>query len=310
MERPGIGLRSRSCPACGCINDFDVVLQADFDEARLGEFAFSSRKFPEFMSFQMVLCGECDLLFANPAPSPEWHRIGYGSAAFDTGLESRWAAKTYARRLPWLTSRLPDQDGALDIGTGDGAFLAELVAAGFTSVSGLEPSPFAVDDSPPDVRRLIRRGFFDAADFEPETMSLVTCFQVLEHVENPEELVFGVFRLLKPGGAMITVTHNFRSLSARILGSRSPIFDIEHLQLFSPESLRALMRRAGFVGDQLAPFLNIYPLSYWVKLLSVRDGIKGTVLTMLDQFRVGRLPLPLWAGNIWAVAFKPCQSLA
>ena len=50
------------------------------------------------------------------------------------------------------------------------------------------------------------------------------------------------FRILKPGGAIFLIGHNRRrSLSARLLGRRSPIFDIEHLQLFSPRSLRQLL---------------------------------------------------------------------
>ncbi len=297
-------LRSRSCPLCGSNDDSIVVTEENFDESRLDGFAFASRKLPEFMSFRMVRCPVCDVLYASPAPESGWLRQGYESADFDAAEESRWAARTYARFLPRIAARLPTHSDVLDVGTGDGAFLAELRTAGFSGVVGIEPSRAPVAAAAPEVRSLIRESHFNPEDFIPGSIALLTCFQILEHVEDPGHLVGSAFRLLKPGGALFAVVHNYRAVSARVLGRRSPVFDIEHLQLHSPRSLRFLFETNGFRDISIGSLRNDYPLSYWVKLLPLGKELKCGLRRSLDHIGLGRLPVPLWAGNLWGIAFK------
>jgi hypothetical protein len=82
---------------------------------------------------------------------------------------------------------------------------------------------------------------FPRCRLRPESLNLVTCFQTFEHLADPLAMCGDAFHLLKPGGAVLFVGHNRRAVSARILGRRSPIFDIEHLQLFSPASVRRMV---------------------------------------------------------------------
>ena len=72
----------------------------------------------------------------------------------------------------------------------------------------------------------------------------------------------------------MTVSHNYRHWLMRLLGARSPIIDIEHLQVFSPASLRTALERAGFKDAQIRPFANRYPLHYWVRLAPIPQPLK------------------------------------
>ena len=298
-------LRSRVCPVCGSSDWSKVVAEANFDEDKFGELSFASRKTPEFMHFRMVRCPTCDLLYATPSPEPGWLRERYLNAGFDAAEESLYAALTYARHLGPIADRLPDRDGALDIGTGDGAFLEQLLEAGFAHVTGVEPSRAPAALARPAVRKLIRGGFFRSEDFENDSLSLVTCFQTLEHSEDPSGLCSDAHQLLKPGGALYVVAHNYRSLSARILGTRSPIYDIEHLQLNSRRSLRLMLERSGFVDVSVKSLRNSYPLSYWVKLLPFGSGLKNGIRSGLARMRRADPVLSMWAGNLVAVGYKP-----
>ena len=51
---------------------------------------------------------------------------------------------------------------------------------------------------------------FDADDFPPGSLSLVTCFQTIEHLGDPLKFCKDVARLLRPGGALLLVGHNRR----------------------------------------------------------------------------------------------------
>ena len=75
---------------------------------------------------------------------------------------------------------------------------------------------------------------------------LITCCMTIEHVPDPAQLCRDAHELLAPGGALMLVCHDRRAPLNRALGMRSPIIDIEHLQLFSRASARALLERTGY----------------------------------------------------------------
>lgn len=298
-------MAERPCPVCGDAVSATLFAEARIDPQRLGRFAFASRKMPEYMHHRLLLCSACDLVFASPVPDDSKLRVDYKAAAFDSQTEARYAAKTYARLLHPVLARFPNRHGALDIGTGDGAFLVELLAARFDDVRGIEPSSAPIAAARTEVRDLIEQGFFEPGRFPPESCSLVTCFQTIEHVSDPRQLCAEACRVLKPGGALCLVGHNRRALSARLLGMKSPIFDIEHLQLFSPTSLRKLMTSAGLMSVSVFPFWNRYPVSYWARLFPFPAGMKNLLMRSLSVTRLGRLTIALPAGNLIAIGFKP-----
>lgn len=296
-------LVARACPGCGA-SDSQSFADANIDPEALDAFAFASRKLPEYMHHALVVCRKCDLLYANPAPDRQSLEAAYHDAAFDASEESRYAALTYASYLPRIAANLPDRSGALDIGTGDGAFLEQLKKHGFTDVVGVEPSAAPVAAAKPEIRSLIRHAPFRRVDFTPESLRLVTCFQTIEHVYDPFALCEDAFGLLRPGGALFMVCHNRRALLARVLGFKSPIFDIEHLQLFSPQSIRALLTRAGFSRVDVLTVINRYPIDYWARLSPIPGALKQRALALLRSSGLGRLTLAAPVGNLAVIAYK------
>lgn len=295
----------RHCPLCASSDDGNVFAAADFNLDRLDGFAFASRKMPEYMHYRLVDCPVCDLLYANPLPREEYLTKGYGEASYDSNIEAHYAASTYAGLLAGFVTRLPDRHGALDIGAGDGAFLESLLEHGFDQVVGVEPSRAPIAAARDDIRPLLREGNFSCDDFAANSFSLVTCFQTLEHLYDPLTMARGVFDLLKPGGAAYFICHNRRALSARLLGRKSPIFDIEHLQLFSPASARYLLAQTGYTNIELKQVVNRYPLRYWLRLLPLPVGVKCTLIAALDRVGAGGLPISIPVGNIAVIGFKP-----
>ncbi len=298
------GLMERACPVCGSRDESAVYAPAAFDESLLDDYAFASRKTPEYMHYRLISCPSCDLLYASPAPTAAALAAAYRDASFASSEEGRFAARTYARLLSGLLGRLPGRAGALDVGAGDGAFLEELLALGFTRVAGVEPSQAPIASARANVKPLLRRESFSAENFEAGSFSLVTSFQTLEHVDDPLGACRDAHRLLKEGGCALFVCHNRRALSARLLGFRSPIFDIAHLQLFSPASARALLERAGFSGVEVRPIWNRYPLHYWMRLFPLPPSWKERLISWAKASGFGFWPIALPAGNLAAAGFK------
>ena len=256
------------------------------------------------MHWRLVACPECDTLYADPAPPEAVLAGAYSAAAYDSGDAARHAAATYARLLPHLLSGTPVGGGALDVGAGDGAFLRELEGAGLRDLAGVEPSDAALAVAPAGLRELIRPGMFRPDDFEPGRFRLVTAFQTLEHVADPLELCRGALGLLRDGGALAVVCHDRRAPLNRLLGPRSPIFDLEHLQLFSRRSVRGLLERAGFERIEVRRIVNRYPVRAWARYLPLPDRAKRRLLRAL-MGAAGAVPMPMRVGNIAAIGYRP-----
>ena len=86
---------------------------------------------------------------------------------------------------------------------------------------------------------------------------------------------------------------------------KSPIYDIEHMQLFSPGSSRTLLSHAGYERIHVGRIMNRYPVHYWAKLLPVPGGRKESLVDSLKRSSVGRAAVGLPAGNQVLFGFKP-----
>jgi SAM-dependent methyltransferase len=296
----------RNCPLCGG-NSFKVFAESTIDERKLSSSTFASRKLPEYMHPRMVDCNSCGILYANPALQQESLGEAYKEASFDGQLESLLAARTYRRLLE--DRRPPSARGgiALDIGAGDGAFVEQLLAMGFDDAIGVEPSDAPIQAAKPEVRTHLRQGLFAASEFAPDSLDLISCFQVMEHVPSPLEMSKDAFTLLKPGGLFFVVVHNRRALSAKILGEKSPIFDIEHLQLFDERTGDQLLQRAGFRSISVKSLSNTYPIDYWLKLFPLPAALKTAFRSGARISRLGNILVSLPAGNLAIIGEKPAS---
>jgi SAM-dependent methyltransferase len=297
-------LRPRDCPVCGNGDDSEVAYPARIDEEALDTFAFASRKVPEFMHLRLLKCPVCGVLYASPAMPPDFLARAYRDASYDSGIEARYAARTYARQLRSILDETGDREMALEVGAGNGAFLGHLRDAGFRKIVGVEPSEQAAATAEPAIRPLILTCVFHAADFEPSSVSLFSCFQTLEHLENPRLLCLDAYRLLRPGGVIFLVDHDYRSWVTRLMGERSPVFDIAHQQLFSRESLRYVVTSCGFRDVRIGTIWNCYPLAYWIRLLPIPRRLKHLLTPVLNSRFPGRIPLRANVGNLYAIGFK------
>jgi SAM-dependent methyltransferase len=263
---------SRLCPVCHSNNSASIpLLKENIDLDKYSEFSFASRKKPEFMCHHMVRCTICDVVYADSPPIDSQLAGAYHQASYDSAEEAQDAATAYAEAIAPILTELQEQKSALEIGTGNGIFLLSLNRLGFSSLVGVEPSAKAIQAAPSTCAAWIVEGMFNPDDFEPNSFDLVCCFMTMEHVSDPRFIMESVMRLLRPGGAFVTITHDYRSWVNRLLGKRSPIIDVEHLQIFSNRAIRELFIRTGYSDVYSASFKNTYSIKYWVRLSPIPE---------------------------------------
>jgi SAM-dependent methyltransferase len=295
----------RCCPVCSSESTSSkLIFDSNIESSKISEFSFSSRKEPEFMRQRLVLCQECGLLYADLPPSESELAMAYHTASYDSSDEADDAAESYIKAISPVLGLLKQRHRAMEIGAGTGVFLEHLSRAGFQELVGVEPSSSAIKAAPVHRRDWIVQGMFDEADYKPESFDLICCFMTMEHVRDPLVVAQAAFRLLRPGGAFVTVTHDHRALINRLMGAKSPIIDIEHMQLFSEESLRSLFIKAGLKGFKVNGFSNTYSLRYWLRLTPLHRGTKKVLGRVLDVLGIGKLKLSANVGNLICAGFK------
>jgi SAM-dependent methyltransferase len=252
----------------------------------------------------LIRCPTCDIAYASPVPAQEAIHDAYESAPFISGVESRFAAVTYGELVTkFVIPKLGKATAALDIGASDGAFMQVLNRIGFDDVHGIEPSTPSVESADAEIRHRIVNGPFTDSSFEDRRFDLVTILQTLEHLSDPLQVVRDAGALLRDEGALLIVVHDRLALQARLMGFRSPIYDVEHLQLFSKRGIRALLATAGFGNVEVHSIRNRYPLSYWLKISPLPDRARRTIARLLESTSAGRLPLTIAPGNIAAIGW-------
>jgi len=288
----------RCCIICGSTGR--LVYEANIDPAMMSEFTYSSRKIPELMHYEYFECEYCRLLFVADLPKREALLAEYEDAAFDATTESRFAAQAYLRALRGILG--VRVDSVLDVGCGDGEFLLACRDLGIRRLQGIEPSTAASSLAREGIGSCIRAGGYEEQS-AVEQFDLVTLFQTIEHIDDPLGFFAKTKELVRPHGYVAVACHDYRALVNRIMKDKSPIFDIEHLQIFSPKSITRAMEKAGLEVVSVKPYSNTYPFTYWMRLAPIPRGIKS--MPIFTRGLLAKQPIRLPIGNLMAIARVP-----
>jgi 2-polyprenyl-3-methyl-5-hydroxy-6-metoxy-1,4-benzoquinol methylase len=129
------------------------------------------------------------------------------------GLAERTIPGLHAVVFEMLARLRPPPAHVLDLGAGTGAWVNRLRAAGY-KVTAFERPNGGYSGSVPLVEGDLNRDF--AAEFGETRFDLLTCIEVIEHVENPRHLLRNAQRLLSRDGLILITTPNIQSTAGRL----------------------------------------------------------------------------------------------
>ena len=292
---------NRNCPCC---NNIGVLkFPSKIDNTLLSSKSYSSRKIPELMHYSYFECVNCRTLFVDELPTSEFLENRYNEAEFVSTNDSVYAARTYFEELQHLD--LLKSGKLLDIGCSDGAFISIVQSQSIMVVIGIEPSIHAINNSDRFVRDNIQQTTLEAFH-TVNGFNLVTCFQTIEHVNDLNGLVVKLKELLLSHGHLVLVCHDRLSLANRVLGQRSPIFDIEHLQILNKKSIQILLQMNGFVDVNVKSISNKYPISYWLLLAPIPKFLKTLIDGKRNKWFLS-WGVRIRVGNLLVVERKPVE---
>jgi SAM-dependent methyltransferase len=179
--------------------------------------------------FRDVRCARCRMIRLDPRPDKSemgnyYTPETYARAEDADGTESELAKRLneYNRRLARRAADAMQSAVAgsrvLDVGCGDGRFLAAMVNLGAT-VEGLETDPVAAGLARRRTGGVIHEVPLEDATLPAASFDLVSLLHVLEHVPDPRTTLTEAKRLLKPGGTLLLALPNAGSLEAKLFRS-------------------------------------------------------------------------------------------
>lgn len=235
------------------LDDFDECLKLDEDFTCP---LCSAQDFTEYLSYKKYKLFECAICSA-VAPNLNLDRLAelnfHSTSIVEEDLKREilstfeYRKQTFAtERVEYLKDILPSfgnsDEYVLDVGCGPGYFLSYLKDLGIRS-RGLEVNSASVSfarDIGLDV------ALSNLEDEPAGQYSLITMFDVLEHIPQPVNFMKMVSDKLRPGGSVLAYTPNIHSLSSLIMGGNHNMLAVfNHLCFFDRASLNFLATHSG-----------------------------------------------------------------
>jgi 2-polyprenyl-3-methyl-5-hydroxy-6-metoxy-1,4-benzoquinol methylase len=284
------------CPICETFDNTSVVYKSNFSKATFNEEIFSARRLPDRQHYQWVRCSSCSLLRSDPIWDQNLKDL-YTGSTFDYGGEIEGLKRTYLKLLTNVCgNRIPKS--VLEIGGGNGFFLEAVRTLGDIKILGIEPSEDAIKKAHLDIKPFLIQDVMGPQIVPHNSFEVCAMFHTLDHLPDPIAVLKSCIESISPGGVLIVAVHNEKAFSAKILGEKSPIFDVEHTHLYSKETAELLFQKLDLDQIKVSSYRNLYSLAYILHLMPISRKLRASILSssfgkLLSKIRVN---LPL--GNI------------
>jgi 2-polyprenyl-3-methyl-5-hydroxy-6-metoxy-1,4-benzoquinol methylase len=255
--------------------------------------------------WKLSCCTACGIAWLDPTPAPkDISKLYARYYTHATGEPSTWLTRIRAathqqvlarmgytvdyssRLLPRLLSYVPSINRAavldvlslptsatgtlLDVGCGNGEFGARMRSFGWT-VSGVDPDSTAIAQA----RSKSLEVFTGSIEDVPTTShyDVITLNHVIEHADDPVNLLSECRKRLSPKGRVIVTTPNLKSLGHRWFKANWRGLEVpRHLVLFSEQGLRRCVERAGLEIDTMRTETRLARMIYCPSVCAKEGG--------------------------------------
>jgi 2-polyprenyl-3-methyl-5-hydroxy-6-metoxy-1,4-benzoquinol methylase len=213
---------------------------------------------PVFREFgiDVVRCRTCGHVFSSVTGEQDYDRY-FGSTRIEPDRQFWWD-EAHRRMYDEFCRRfLAGRSGRLlDVGCGLGFFVRRASQMSGWDAFGSEMSAPAVEFAKEVLGlRTVVRGRVQDAAFERASFNVITLWDVIEHIPDPDPMLSSLRSLLTPGGMLFIHTPNVEvqlpkaRLKRFLRGMRRGVHYLEardHAHIYSRRTIAAVLRRNGF----------------------------------------------------------------
>ncbi len=257
----------------------------------------SKRVFNEF-GVDILKCEGCGHVYSSY--QADQHYDGYFDQQALEGQDQFWWDEAHRGMYHDFCRRFIANEAGklLDVGCGLGFFVKYMQGYPDWDAWGSEISGKAVDYATHKLGLTnVCAGKLEEAGFQPNSFDIVTLWDVIEHIPDPDQLIKAIIPLLKPGGILFLHTPNVNvqlpkaRLKKLLKGMNPGVHYLEakdHVNIYSAKTISCVLTRNGL---EVSEFVHLRPVH------SV-SGSKSVVMSAIKY---------LWAflaAIIYAISFK------
>jgi len=229
-----------------------------------------------------VRCGTWVLL---PGETTEAYPANYygGARAKFSGWAQNLRIRFHRKRAHLVRKGLNRANGLVyDVGCGDGLFLKEASHFGLR-INGFEPESIPRGQAEMRLGMNLDDQLF--ASLKSEKASAITCWQVIEHLEDPHSFLCACRKHLVDGGLLTLSTVNIASLQAKCFGGKWLHLDPpRHLWIGNLQKVIQLVQDSGFSVENVRyNSLEFGPVGWLDSLFNLVDTKRDRLLAFLKQ---------------------------
>jgi len=289
------------CPICGKDSPYKVKYEANFDLTSLD---FAAKKTTKHMYFRNVKCKSCSLVYSNPIIPFEQIKKFYETTYFLEINQLEIMANDYEKLFYKYIPNITNNIEILEVGCANGLFLKRLKKNGLIKIKGVEPSKKAYLVTDDQVKPHVINDFFKDDTFKEESFDVACSFQVFDHILEPNDFLNKIHKYLKPGGFFLQVHHNVNSLLPTLLGSKASTFDVEHIHLWSPKTMKLILEKNGFEIVKIKNITTGYLLGHALERLPIFPWLKNSFIRFCKWTNLDKIIIRFPVENMVIVSKK------
>jgi SAM-dependent methyltransferase len=213
--------------------------------------------------FEYVYCSNCNSLYNSPRPTqasfnafyPVSKSSHYFFNFFYPAVEESRKIKLIPERVQRVSQFIEKEDKKkvlLDVGAGQGFFF-DLMRVQFPDFEYrvIEPNNLLAETC-------VAKGYKTIVDFIENVnewqkeIDFIICFEVFEHIREPENFLQQFKKLLKPGGKILITSLSGDGLDIKYLKENADIVaPPQHLNFLSVNGYRSIFSRLGFSNTEI-----------------------------------------------------------
>ncbi len=256
------------------------------------------------MSFPIVVCSSCG--YGKTVGISEQAEGLYVGGCYDEN-EKPWhklvrplLAALERGKLRYFACGTTAGRKLLEVGCGKGRFLAAARERGF-EIRGIEPSPRSFAFASARLGNAVARVGLEDIDNVPgfpDKYDGVMLWHVLEHLDDPAEVLARLRDKLADGGRLVIGVPNFASYQARF--GKADWYHLDpprHVHHFTPASLRILSAENGYAVEGI--FFNSLYQNFVGEIITVVNKILPGKNAVFNVLRLNRAYLDRFGMGAW-----------
>ena len=251
-------------------------------------------------------CATCGIFYVDDAISQQKISEFYEISEDEVYLAEQNAREaTFKYYLSKLKRVAKSKGKLLDIGTHTGLFVKLAREEGFKAV-GLEPNKQAVQFAASHYGLDLINEPFEKNTFPPNSLDVITMWDVIEHFTDPVVELEKVYKTLKQNGVFAFSTVDPESLVARIWATRWPWYMEMHRVFLSERTARFYLTKVGFKKIIFKPHFRFFSLAYAANRFMMVNSLVSTIASRIAKIpHLGKVLVPYYANDLYdCYAFK------